>query len=246
MIDAEKAYELKKRFPNAVLLPVRYLEEEGRNKLPSTLAAGISMLTGMPVVDDVLQVEHIGRREKDEIDRLLTIAKFDGKVVPGREYILVDDGVGQGGTLSELRHYIENRGGKFVATTAFGAGIFAHRLSVKSETIKRIKAKHGRYETEQFLKEYDVAWNLEALTEKQARRILSQDPTDALRSEAGKRGYEPVYKVRDGEFFRRVQGSEKESVLKITSEAAPVITASDVRAIFPKAFVAVTAVSSCL
>jgi len=48
---------------------------------------------------------------------LVASAIFDGEVQPGAAYVLVDDHIGLGGTLANLRGYGEVRGGSVIAIT---------------------------------------------------------------------------------------------------------------------------------
>ncbi len=201
LVNIEKAKALKEKHPNAILVPVISLESGGHNKLPLELAIAISEITGLEFTHDIYQTNYVDRTHEDEIGKLLTPIAFDGNIIEGQEYILVDDAVGQGGTLSSLRHFIENNGGIVVDVTAFGSGRYASRLSVKPETIKKIETEHGREQTEKFLKDFNIAGTLESLTEKQARKILSKS-LDELRAEAVKRGYSPGSEDVQGQIQR--------------------------------------------
>ena len=53
----------------------------------------------------------------DGLSRLARQAAFAGDILPGADYVLVDDFVGQGGTLANLRCLIESRGGRVIAAT---------------------------------------------------------------------------------------------------------------------------------
>lgn len=44
------------------------------------------------------------------IRRLVKLVRFDGEVVAGQKYLLIDDAVTQGGTIADLRGYIESSG----------------------------------------------------------------------------------------------------------------------------------------
>ncbi len=64
-----------------------------------------------------------------------------------------------------------------------------NKIAPRNSTIERIKEKFGREETERFLKEYDIAGNLEALTEREASYILKFGSLDTLRARATKEGF---------------------------------------------------------
>lgn len=62
--------------------------------------------------------------------RLARQAVFDGEVIAGAEYLLVDDFIGQGGTLANLKGYIESSGG-----IVLGATVSLDRKAVLSQTL---------------------------------------------------------------------------------------------------------------
>ncbi|MBW2094199.1 MAG: DEAD/DEAH box helicase family protein [Deltaproteobacteria bacterium] len=192
LTNKEKAKELGRKYPNAVLAPVIAMEEGGINKLPLLLAKAISKVSGLPVDLELYQANFVGRTKKTGLQRLLTIVKFGGKV-KAKEYILVDDVVTQGGTFAEQRHYIENDGGKVVATTSFGTAQYGAKLAVTPESIAAIERRFGRAETEALLREYDIAGALEALTQGQAQQILKFSSLNNLRNRIVEEGYEAVF-----------------------------------------------------
>ncbi len=123
------------------------------------------------------------RTKKDSALRLVLRPEFAGKVEPGREYILLDDAIGQGGTVAELRFFIESNGGRVVNVSALTSGIFGNKLSIRNETVQKLKEKFGREKLEKFLNEFNTAGRIEALTEKEGRYILRQVSLDSLRNQ---------------------------------------------------------------
>ena len=72
------------------------------NKIPRTLAAYIGYNAGLEVDTSIVQTEKVGHTGANAWHRLAFRAKFDGKVKPDKQYILVDDVVTAGGTFGEL------------------------------------------------------------------------------------------------------------------------------------------------
>ena len=190
LIKPEKVVELGKRYPDAMILPVLAKEATGRNKIPRAYAQTISDLTGLPVEENIGQSNVSAHTEKGAFERLLSRANFTGKVKPGQEYIIVDDAITQGGTVSELRHYIENNGGKIVAVTGLTASKGSTVIGIRPETVKAIEGKFGREQTEELLKDYDIAGKLEALTESEGKHLLWYANLDNLRVRINDAGYE--------------------------------------------------------
>ena len=100
---------------------------------------------------------------------------------PGREYIILDDAAGMGGTIAELRFFIESNGGTVVNSSTLISGIFGARLPIRSTTITAIEKKFGRKDTEVLLHDFNTAGRIEALREKEGRYILVQSSLDSLR-----------------------------------------------------------------
>ena len=118
LIKVDRVKKLGKQFPNAEVVAVHAEEESGRNKLPVVLRAAICHIAGLSENTDIVQSYRAKHTNKDSAGRMISRAEFDGYVKEGQEYILVDDVVAQGGTISELRHFIENNGGKVVAVSS--------------------------------------------------------------------------------------------------------------------------------
>lgn len=62
------------------------------------------------------------------------------------------------------------------------SGIYGSKISIKSETVSKLKEKFGREKLEAFLDEFNTAGRIEALTEKEGRFILGQLSLDSLRN----------------------------------------------------------------
>jgi len=172
--------ELYGQFPNAIVVAPHAVEASGKNAIPQKLAETMGD-AGFQVDTEIVQSSRAQRTKKKSALRLAILPKFDGKVEAGRDYILVDDALGEGGTVNELRYHIESNGGNVVFVSALTQGMYAAKISVKPETIKRIEERYGRTATEKFIREFDTAGILEALTEKQARTILRSSSLDTLR-----------------------------------------------------------------
>ena len=65
------------------------------------------------------------------------------------EYFLVDEFVGQGGTLANLRGFVESRGAKALGATALTGKGYSAKLSLSEETLRGLKGKY-RSELEQW------------------------------------------------------------------------------------------------
>jgi len=169
--------------PNAIVAGVHAEEITGRNKIPEALAKQIGILTGLEVDKEIVQKTRAQRTGKGEIYRLAHRPAFDGKVQAGRDYILIDDVISKGGTLNELKFYIEQNGGKVVQMVVAGAGRYGTNIALTEKTKTEIISMYGTIALHEFLKEHDIyAGNIGYLTESEARRIMAAGPLNETRN----------------------------------------------------------------
>jgi hypothetical protein len=180
LIKPERLDTLAKAHPNAVVVPVAEKEETGHNAIPRALAEELA-LRGLALGRDVYQKSSAKRKGKNAVERLLLRKVFDGPVKPS-EYILVDDILTQGGTIHELRHFIDNNGGKSVAVLAMAQSSAGNIIAPRKPTLDKVLAHHDRRELERILWEYNVAGSLEALTESEANAIARFSTTERFRN----------------------------------------------------------------
>ena len=83
-------------------LPVAAIEVEGINRIPAAAANRLASKIGGSVWDDVVQANSVGHTVASGWSRLARPALFEGDVLVGGRYVLVDDFIGQGGTLANL------------------------------------------------------------------------------------------------------------------------------------------------
>lgn len=96
----------------ATLLPVTALEMTGFNAIPDAMAQVLGRELGWPVGSgSIIQNNKVGHTRAPSFNRLVTPAAFEGEVTNGERYVLVDDHVGLGGTLANLKGHIETNGG---------------------------------------------------------------------------------------------------------------------------------------
>ena len=122
-------------------------------------------------------------------ERMARPPVFAGSVVVGRSYVLVDDFVGQGGTLANLRGHIIHGGGLVQGAVTLTGQPYSAKLALQPETLEALRAKHGQ--------EIENWWNqrfgygFAGLTESEARYLLRAEDADTIRarlSEAGPQG----------------------------------------------------------
>jgi len=182
----------------AVLLPVVADETMGFNAIPDAMAQVLSRELGLEAVaGEVVQTNKVGHTRAPTFQRIVTPATFGGQVRRDVDYVLVDDHVGLGGTLANLRGYVEARGGRVIAITALTESREARRISLRPETLVMLRERHG--------KELDTFWTavfgygIDCLTEIEARNLCRQPSLAAIEDflaqaaiEARSRGLDPA------------------------------------------------------
>jgi hypothetical protein len=86
-------------------------EVSGDNAIPQALAAVCALVLNGRVDTSVVQTDRVFHTGADPMERMATRAEFEGDVVAGESYVLIDDVISMGGTLAELSNFIQSRGG---------------------------------------------------------------------------------------------------------------------------------------
>ena len=126
------------------LVSAHALEREGVNAIPEALADELARLLTLPVDGSVVQTNVVSHTGADGFSRLARQAAFTGDIVAGTDYVMVDDFVGQGGTLANLRGIIEAAGGHVIAATALTGKPHSAALAPTAEQLALLRAKHGK------------------------------------------------------------------------------------------------------
>lgn len=144
-IDNTKIGKLKTAFSvfKPVLASVHAYEEAGVNAIPEAFAEVISARTGFKIDNNIVQINVVGHTKANGFKRMARQALFDGEVNNGENYILVDDFIGQGGTLANMKGYIESKGGKVIGCIALTGKPHSAKLALESETLAELRSKHG-------------------------------------------------------------------------------------------------------
>jgi proteasome lid subunit RPN8/RPN11 len=182
---ADKIQALAADHPGAVLVPVLAEEATGSNQLPAALAAVINVATGLKVDHGIVQSVRAHRTGQGHLYRMAHRPKFTGDVTEGQEYILVDDLAAMGGTLAEMRHYIETHGGIAVDAVTLAAGRFGNVFGLTPKTEAGLIEGFGVEYLTELLKRsnlYGGKWKY--LSEGEGRELLKALPPDAGRDGA--------------------------------------------------------------
>tara|TARA_R110002110_G_scaffold63319_2_gene176263 strand:- start:398 stop:1228 length:831 start_codon:yes stop_codon:yes gene_type:complete len=176
--DAIKRIRRDIRGRDPLLIPVHALETESVNTIPMALAIYLADKLDLVVNTDVLQANRVSHTSASGYHRLATPAIFEGEVIEGAEYYLVDDFVGQGGTLANLRGFIEHAGGIVIGATTLTGQRRSAILAPSQETLEKLGVKHGDLE-EWWQKVFGYGFDF--LTESEARYLFRSSDADRIR-----------------------------------------------------------------
>lgn len=159
------------------LIPVHAVESEGVNPIPIVLAQMLSETLGLPLEVSVTQINSAGHTGADGYTRLAFPALFDGESQAG-DCFLVDDFIGQGGTLANLKGFLENRGGRVIGAAALTGKAYSATLKLKESSLRELREKHGgeleKWWTNTF------GYGFERLTESEARYLTRADDAQSV------------------------------------------------------------------
>ena len=162
------------------LVSAHAYEREGINAIPEAFAVEISKAVGWPHDLGVAQINVVTHTGADGFSRLARQAEFAGAVQPGCEYVLVDDFVGMGGTLANLKGYIESKGGKVLAAVSLTGKPHSAKLALSPERLQELRKKHGTELETWWIERFAHAFD--ALTESEARYLARTETVDTIRN----------------------------------------------------------------
>lgn len=156
---------------------------DGPNVLPEVLAHGLHLLLGWELDTQLVQANLVDHAGDAGFSRLVRQAVFAGAVEQGRAYVLVDDCIGQGGTLANLRGHIIAGGGRVLGATALTGNTSAAVLRPAPGRLEELRGQHGSIE--QWWQEY-FGFGYDCLTHAEAGFLLGHDSA-TIRSRIGER-----------------------------------------------------------
>lgn len=171
------------RDTDPLIVPVHAVESstggKSYNFIPLAMADHIATTRGLRVDYDIVQINNVGHTGASGFHRLAHPALFDGQVIVGEEYLLVDDFIGQGGTLANLRGYIQSNGGIVVGMIGLAGQRRSARLAISTETLSALRTKHEDLE-DWWASVFGYGFS--ALTESEGRYLLRTKDADTIRN----------------------------------------------------------------
>lgn len=180
--NLEAVASLRKLLNNRspILVSAHAFESEGINAIPEAFAEKLAESLGLEVENGIVQTNTVAHTGSDGFGRLSRQPTFDGEVVPGQEYLVVDDFVGMGGTLANLKGYIEASGGIVIGATVLTGKPYSAKLALDRNTLKELRKKHGQELEDWWQKRFGHTFD--SLTQSEARYLLKTEDADRIRN----------------------------------------------------------------
>jgi hypothetical protein len=177
LVKADQIEAARTRFGrDARYVPVIAEEATGQNAIPEALAHYYARQVGAEVEDRIVQASRAFHTGARPLDRMLARPIFEGPVEPGRAYVLVDDVSVMGGTMAELAHHIQSKGGRVAGVVTLANASRSGHYGASTAHVRKIEARYG----DEIRKQLGV--EPAALTADEARYILGFRDADALRA----------------------------------------------------------------
>jgi hypothetical protein len=136
--------EARTRFGTDTIFVAPHAEEAtGKNAIPQQLASALAAGTNGVRDDEIVQTNRAHHTGADIMQRLIARPEFDGTVVKGGRYVLVDDVSTSGGTFADLADYIQRNGGDVVGAVSLTNAARGGKLAAESNIQRRLEARHG-------------------------------------------------------------------------------------------------------
>ena len=172
----------------AIALGVHAEEAVSRNAIPQAMADLLGKVLGIEVSVDIVQAAKVGRTSQDGFGRLALQPGFDGKVRTDKPYLVMDDTLTQGGTLANLKGYIENRGGEVLAATALTGKQYSAKIAIDSSTLEQLREQYDGTGLEAWWQNR-FGYGFDSLTESEGRYILRAKDADKVRDRVAAAGH---------------------------------------------------------
>lgn len=164
----------------AIIAAVHAEEAVSRNAIPQAMADVLGKVLDLEVDPYLLQAAKVGRTAQDGFGRLTNQPAFEGPVRTDLPYILLDDTLTQGGTLANLKGYIENHGGKVIGTSALTGKRYSAKIALAAETLDKLRNHFEGTDLENWWNEQH-GYGFDRLTESEANYLIRAADADKIR-----------------------------------------------------------------
>jgi len=162
-----------------ILLPVHALEVTGINEIPIALAQRLASELDLEADLSVIQDNTVGHTGANGYQRLANPALFSGSVTAQANYLIVDDFIGQGGTVANLKGFVEASGGCVIGVTTLTGRPYSAKLAPEPSLIQAVRDKHGNDLENWWQQEF--GYGFDRLTQSEARYLERSPDADTIR-----------------------------------------------------------------
>ena len=185
---AERARDMFQ--PGLIYVAPHSREASGDNAIPQVLAQAVANLVDGVADGEIVQATRVFHTGADPMERLNNRAAFDGQVVAGASYVLVDDVMTMGGTLAELAHHIKSNGGAVAGIMVLANASRTGRLVPDRKLTAELESRYGEAIREIF--RIDPG----AITADEARYLIGFRTVDEIRNRSAKARQETNLRLR--------------------------------------------------
>ena len=169
-----------RKLGNLRVAAVHAEEATGRNQIAQALSSLIAAELSLRRESDIVQSNVVSHTGSDGYTRLARQATFEGKIVPGAEYLLVDDFVGQGGTLANFRSHVELHGGHAVGAVVLTGKPYSAKIRLTAGTLRLLRTNHGTSLESWWINHF--GFDFSCLTESEARYLAKSPDAFTIRN----------------------------------------------------------------
>lgn len=170
-------------------------EEFGVNGIPEALADWIATRLGLETDGALVQANIVNHTGADGFSRLARQALFTGNVAGGADYLIVDDFIGQGGTMANLRGHIQRHGGCVIGAVSLTGKPYSAKIALSEPQLAELRNRHG--ELEDWWRER-FGFGFDALTQSEARYLARTADADTIRDRLAAAEQAPDGRHREG------------------------------------------------
>jgi hypothetical protein len=154
-------------------------EAFGRNQIAQALSTFIANQFDIDIESNIVQANIVNHTGANGFERLASQALFEGEVDRERSYIMVDDFIGQGGTLANFRGHITSLGGVVLGGTALTGKPFSAKIALAVQTLAALRDKHGSSLEDWWQERF--GFGFDCLTESEARYLINSPDAYTIR-----------------------------------------------------------------
>ena len=169
----------KQEHGTVALASAHAYERDGVNAIPAALAQLLSIRFGLPYQYSVAQTNVVSHTGAGGYGRLARQAAFGGTIGAGGRFVMVDDFIGQGGTMANLRGWIERQGSTVAGAVGLTGKPYSAKLSPTREQLDELRQKHGTEFEDWWREQFGHAFD--CLTQSEARYLARSPDADTIR-----------------------------------------------------------------